>query len=114
MSHTSLSGMASQIGLTITALASDGSDFDSAGSAVSFTITSGTTTRVFIVRTNDATVNPTNIPTAQFITGTTNFTHGHLRVDPSASNPENLIATGGNLGDGYQDSTMLSYWGLWS
>ena len=107
VSHTSLSGMASQIGLTINALGSDNVAF---GSAVEFTINSGTTTRVFLVSTNHATVNPTNIPTAQFIAGTTNFTHGHVRVDPIASNPATKTATG-TLGDGVQDATMLSYWG---
>lgn len=111
VSHTSLSGMASQIGLTINALASDGSDFDSSGSAVTFTIDAGTTTRVFVVSTNHATVNPTNIPTAQFIAGSTNFTHGHVRIDPIASNPATLTSTGSGLGDGYRDATMLSYWG---
>ena len=107
VSHTSLSGMASQIGLTINALGSDNVAY---GSAVQFTIDSGTTTRVFIVSTNHATVNSTSIPTAQFISGTTDFTHGHIRVDPVASNPETKI-TEGNLGDGYRDATMLSYWG---
>jgi hypothetical protein len=107
VSHTSLSGMASQIGLTINALGSDNVAF---GSAVEFTIEAGTTTRVFLVSTNHATVNPTSIPTGQFITGTTNFKHGHLRIDPIASNPETRVAVG-NLGDGYQDATMLSYWG---
>ncbi len=107
VSHTSLSGMASQIGLTINALGSDNVAY---GSAVQFTIDSGTTTRVFIVSTNHATVNSTSIPTAQFISGTTDFTHGHIRVDPVASNPETQI-TAGNLGDGYRDATMLSYWG---
>ncbi|MBC8288006.1 MAG: hypothetical protein H8E42_11090 [Nitrospinae bacterium] len=108
VSHTSLSGMASQIGLTVNALTNANSTF---GTAVSFTITSGTTTRVFLVRTNHATVNSTSIPTGQFITGTTDFTHGHVRIDPSASNPETKVSTGGNIGDGYQDATMLSFWG---
>lgn len=107
VSHTSLSGMASQIGLTINALGSDNVAF---GSAVEFTIDAGTTTRVFLVSTNHATVNPTNIPTAQFIAGTTNFTHGHLRVDPVASNPETRSAHNEPF-PGFRDATMLSYWG---
>ena len=117
VSHTSLSGMASQIGLTINAITNENSTF---GTAVDFTITSGTTTRVFLVRTNHATVNPTSIPTAQFISGTTNFSHGHVRIDPIATDPAK--ATGVNdgtsasgvllsVGDGYRDATMLSYWG---
>lgn len=108
VSHTSLSGMASQIGLTVNALTNDNSTF---GSAIDFTITSGSTTRVFLVRTNHSTVNPTSIPTAQFISGTTDFTHGHVRIDPISSNPETVTGDQNLTGDGYRDATMLSYWG---
>ena len=109
VSHTSLSGMASQIGLTVNALTNDNSTF---GTAVDFTITSGSTTRVFIVSTNHATVNPTSIPTGQFISGTTNFSHGHVRIDPISSNPENITGSDWvGVGDGYREATMLSFWG---
>jgi len=108
VSHTSLSGMASQIGLTVNALTNDNSTF---GTAVSFTIDSGTTTRVFLVSTNHATVNPTSIPTGQFISGTTNFAHGHVRIDPIATNPQNRTGILSLTGDGYRDATMLSFWG---
>jgi len=117
VSHTSLSGMASQIGLTLNAITNDQSAF---GTAVTFTITSGTTTRIFIVRTNQSTINSTSITSAQFIVGTTNFEHGHIRVDPVATNP-NLRSGSTNealvigvqslIGDGYRDITMLSFWG---
>jgi hypothetical protein len=99
--------MASQIGLTVNALGNDQTAF---GTAVSFTINSGTTTRVFIVNTSHATVNPTNIPTGQFIQGTTNFSHGQLLISPVASNPEQTTLHGEPF-PGYRDSTMLSYWG---
>jgi hypothetical protein len=108
VSHTSLSGMASQIGLTVNAITSDKSAF---GTAVTFTINSGTTQRIFIARTGHSAVNSTSIPTGNFIIGTTNFEHGHLRVDPIATS---TITTTGNLGltgDGYRDATMLSFWG---
>ena len=126
VSHTSLSGMASQIGVTVNAIQNDRSAF---GTAVSFTIQSGTTQRVFIARTNHASVNATGIPTGKFIIGTTNFKHGHIRVDPSASNPEQNVGDRGDrgitsggtgvdprlnqglTGAGYQDPTMLSFWG---
>jgi hypothetical protein len=108
VSHTSLSGMASQIGITINALGSDNVAF---GSAIDFTIDAGSTTRVFLVSTNHATVNPTNIPSAQFIAGTTDFTHGHVRVDPVSTNPDDRTGEELLLGDGYRDATMLSYWG---
>jgi hypothetical protein len=48
---------------------------------VTFTVTSGTTKRVFIVRSAHPTINPTSIPNAEFITGTSNFTHGSVRFD---------------------------------
>jgi hypothetical protein len=107
VSHTSLSGMASQIGLTMTALGSDQVNF---GSALSFTISAGTTTRVFIVDTGHTTVNPAGIPTAEFIQGTSSFTHGQLLITPSASNPE-LTSAHVEPFPGYNDTTMLSYWG---
>jgi hypothetical protein len=108
VSHTSLSGMASQIGLTVNAISSDQSAF---GTAVSFTITSGTTTRVFIVRTNQATINQTSISAAQFIVGTTNFEHGHLRIDPISTSPTTSTGNLSLAGDGFRDVTMLSFWG---
>ena len=107
VSHTSLSGMASQIGLTINALGSDNVAF---GSAVEFTIEAGTTTRVFLVSTNHATVNPTAIPTAEFIAGTTNFTFGQVLISPVSSNPEQTTSHNEPF-PGYRDTTMLSYWG---
>ena len=117
VSHTSLSGMASQIGLTLNAITNDQSAF---GTAVSFTVQSGTTTRVFIVRTNQSTINSTSISAAQFIVGTTNFEHGHIRVDPVATNPNLRVGSTNSAGtigvqsltgDGYRDITMLSFWG---
>jgi hypothetical protein len=108
VSHTSLSGMASQIGMTINAITNDQSAF---GSAVTFTITSGTTERIFITRTGHTTVNSTSIPTANFITGTTNFEHGHLRIDPIATSPTTATSNQGLTGAGYRDATMLSFWG---
>ena len=111
VSHTSLSGMASQIGITINAITNDKSAF---GTAATFTITSGTTQRIFITRTGHGSVNSTAIPTANFITGTTNFEHGHLRIDPIATTPTDVTAQSGvrnNSGGGYRDATMLSFWG---
>lgn len=105
VSHTSLSGMASQIGLTVNALTHDNRTF---GTAVSFTVDAGTTTRVFIVRTGQSAINPTSIPTAQFIAGTTDFEHGHLRIDPIATNPATIVS---DVFEGRRDATMLSFWG---
>ena len=108
VSHTSLSGMASQIGLTVNAIQNDQSAF---GTAVTFTIESGNTTRIFIVRTNQSTINETSISSAQFIVGTTNFEHGHIRVDPIATAPTTSTGSTSLTGDGFRDITMLSFWG---
>ena len=138
VSHTSLSGMASQIGVTVNAVPSKISDLSVAnqveqfGHAATFTVTSGTTKRVFIVRSNHPTINPTSITDAAFITGTSNFAHGSVRIDQVSTHPEistsptalcsnettangisrctgNIV--GGYAGQGYTDATMMSYWG---
>ena len=112
VTHSSLSGMASQIGVTINAITSAGTAYDT---AETFTILAGSTKRVFIVNTNHATINSTNIPTAAFLAGTTDFTYGHLRINPATTHPQlkfsavKIPVT--NLGDGFRDTTMLSYWG---
>jgi hypothetical protein len=145
VSHTSLSGMASQIGVTVSAIPSNSSDLTIAnrtekfGNAVTFTVTSGTTKRVFIVRSAHPTINPSAITDAAFITGTSNFAHGSVRIDQVSTHPEirtkvNVACSGeeaaslinrcsGNIidvttgtgyqnpGDGYTDATMMSYWG---
>ena len=117
VSHSSLSGMASEIGLTINAIDSAGAAYDT---AETFTISAGSTQRVFIVPTNHATVNSTNITTAKFLAGTTDFTYGHIRINPVASAPQLVttecktlacVATTNATGRGFRDITMLSYWG---
>ena len=108
VSHTSLSGMASQIGMTVNAITNDQSAF---GTAVTFTIDAGTTQRIFIQRTGHSTVNSTTIPTGNFITGTTNFAHGHIRIDPIATSPTTSTSVYSLTGGGYRDATMLSFWG---
>ena len=114
VSHSSLSGMASQIGITINAITSAGVAYDT---AESFTITAGNTERVFIVPTSHSTINPTSITTAKFLQGTSGFTYGHVRVNPVASHPQ--LKRGGDKlanfardqGAGFRDATMLTYWG---
>jgi hypothetical protein len=112
VSHSSLSGMASQIGVKINAIDSTGTEYDT---AESFTITSGSTQRVFIVPTNHATVNSTNISSAVFLAGTTDFTYGHIRATPVATHPWQKHAdrypTAIGHGAGFRDSTTLTYWG---
>ena len=117
VSHTSLSGMASQIGVTVNAIQNDSTAF---GTAVTFTIQSGSTERIFVARTNHSSINPTSISSGKFITGTTNFKHGHIRIDPVATNPTDVIGDKGSTtigldqgltGAGFRDATMLSFWG---
>ena len=114
VSHSSLSGLASQIGLVVNAIQSDQTAF---GTAVTFTVSAGSTQRIFIARTNHPFLSPAEIPTASFIIGTSNFKHGHIRVDPVASNPEISINPAitfleSNLElRGFKDVTMLNYWG---
>ena len=47
------------------------------------------------------------IPTASCIIGTSNFKHGHIRIDPIASNPEIHEPSR----SGFRDITMLNFWG---
>ena len=117
VSHSSLSGMASAIGLTINAITSAGAAYDT---AESFTISAGSTQRVFIVPTNHATINSTNITTAKFLAGTSDFTYGHVRINPVASAPHLIFGADGCrtrawfikiVGRGFRDITMLTYWG---
>lgn len=112
VSHSSLSGMASQIGVKINAITSAGAAYDT---AESFTVTSGSTQRVFIVPTNHATVNSTTITSGAFLAGTTDFTYGHIRATPVATHPwqkhNDKYPTAIGHGAGFRDSTTLTYWG---
>ena len=103
VSHSSLTTIASQVGMVINAIQNDLTAF---GTAVTFTISAGSTERIFIVRTN-STVNSTSISSAQFIVGTTNFKHGHLRIEPVATNPAATVG----INAGRRDITMLNFWG---
>ena len=111
VTHSSLSGMASRIGVTINAITSAGTAYDT---AATFTVAAGNTQRVFIIPTNHSTINSTSVSSATFMAGTTNFSYGHLRIVPAASHPQ--MKAGGvipitNRGDGFRDTTMLTYWG---
>jgi len=106
VSHTSLAGMESQIGVVVNALQDDGS---SSFGSTEFTISQNATTRLFIVATNHSTVNSLTVTAAAdiFITGTTNLGLGQLNFTAKASNPH-LNFVGGVAA---RDITMLSYWG---
>ena len=104
VTHSSLEGLAPQIGLVVNAIQSDKSAF---GTAVTFTISSRETKRIFIVRENHPDLSPATIPTASFIIGSSNFKHGHIRIDPVSINPEIQTPSG----SGFRDVTMLNFWG---
>ena len=106
VTHPSLSWMASQIGVILNAMQSDKTAF---GTAASFTVSAGTTQRVFIVRTGHSIVNSTIIPSAVFIAGTTDYKYGNIRINSIATSP-GVINTAGD-GGGYRDVTMLHFFG---
>ncbi|MBT5548879.1 MAG: hypothetical protein HOJ79_00230 [Nitrospina sp.] len=101
VTHPSLSGSASQVGVIVRAIKNDGTLF---GSATAATIDKGATSRFFIVRSSHPTINSTSLTDVQLITGSSNFQHGFLHLNPVASNPEISV-------DGFPDITRLSYWG---
>ena len=118
VSHSSLSGMNSQIGIKVTAL--DHSTDKEYGTAQSFTINAGGTQRIFIVPTAHTTLNPTSLTDSDitFIRGTANYSYGSIRVQPIA-NPishkylerdpsDNPAGVANGNGEGFRDATMLT------
>ncbi len=112
ITHPSLSDMHSQIGVTATAFLGDGSGTGVYGTSVDFTISAGTTHRLFIFGTPQVSGAFPSIATlisndsaVSGIIGTNSGGNGFLRFDPIASNPTT------NSGNGFQDITMLSFWG---
>ena len=112
ITHPSLSGMHSQIGLTATALLGDGDGTSTYGTSVDFTISAGATHRLFIFGTPQTSGSFPAIASliqsdsaVSGIIGTTTGGTGYMRFDPIASDPKT------DSGSGFQDITMLSYWG---
>ncbi|MZH02028.1 MAG: hypothetical protein F3745_01100 [Nitrospinae bacterium] len=103
VSHSSLTGIASQVGLVFNAIQSDNTAF---ATALTFTISAGSTERIFIVRTNHPSLSAAAVPSARFLVGTTNFKHGGILVEPVASDPSFF-----NAPEGRADITMLNFWG---
>ena len=99
--HPSVDGLAPQIGVEVKAITNEGKLF---GSAKTFTIDSGATKRIFIVRNDHPSINSTNLTGVELITGSENFQHGFVHIAPVASNPEISV-------QGFRDVTMLSFWG---
>ncbi len=111
ITHPSLDGMNSQIGLSVSAFLQDHSAY---GSRATLTVDAGDTERIFLVPMNHPSINPTNFPQrASFIFGPPALIgvpslggNGYIRMDPVAGNPTQPLA-----GGGLPDIRMLSYWG---
>lgn len=101
ITHPSLAGMNSQIGIRAVAYNNNGLQF---GTATEFTVDAGETARLFFVPPNHATLNPGTIPNASFIVGSEGS--GRVRFAPVAREPTEVIP-----GGGVADITMLSFWG---
>jgi len=110
VSHPSLSGVNSEVGVVLTAMTENAT---TTFGTSAFTVSQSDTRRVFIVATNHGTINSTNITgsDAVFITGTTNATSGSLVFSARSSNPLNDRETAQQYGSQATDPTMLSYWG---
>ncbi|QPJ60585.1 MAG: hypothetical protein G3M70_01255 [Candidatus Nitronauta litoralis] len=103
ITHPSLAGMNSRIGVRAVAFNNDGFQF---GTTQEFTVDAGQTAKIFFAQPTNANINPGNIPGANFIIGT--LGSGRVRFGPIASEPTEVIP---GPGGGLPDVTMLSYWG---
>ncbi len=106
VSHPSLSGMSSQIGLQVNALVrGEKLLFGTA----EFTIQRNNTQKVFIVGTNHPVLNPAAFPNDTILAGNDMPMHGQLIFQPLAEKPETRI--GNADGSGFPDITHLNIWG---
>ncbi len=110
ISHPSLSGMNSQIGVSVNPVLDDVSAIY--GTPAEFTILSGETKRLFITGANNTVASLTGITGASLITGTDTIgNQGQLIVNPVASNPEKFLGIASSASRGFPDITALSFWG---
>ncbi len=105
VAHPSLSGMASDIGVTVTAFLGDGGEgaANIYGTSQTFTVSAGQTSKIFVFGTNlqtsNSLFNEANFPNDTVILGsTTAGGTGYIRFDPVQAGSTN-------------DVTRLSYWG---
>ncbi len=67
---------------------------------------------VFIVTSNNTTINPTTLPNALFMIGSETISgHGSLRITPLSTSPNELSGLPSSPDRGYPDITQLNYWG---
>lgn len=120
VSHPSLTGVASQIGLRVGVYFSEGNPTTAGANHLGvtsttygvkeYTISASQTQKFFIVSTNHATVNPDNFPTASFIQTTSGMSSGQVRIYPIATNPD-VASVSGGISDGVRNMQSLSMWG---
>ena len=117
VTHPSLTGMASQIGIVVSAVTTAGSTSDAG--TVEFTVAAGTTTKLFIVATNSG-VNSTTVPSAKFIvttgtsgTVTSSGISGNVSIRAKAQEPAILsqVTNADTNGQGTRYAHNLGYWG---
>ncbi len=105
VSHPSLSGAVSQIGLKVTAVNST----PTSNNYVEFTVAAGGTQRVFIVVTNHSVLNPTTLSdsTTSFIAVSTGTgSSGSIRALSSHVAPTTMNSAGD-----FNNLSQLSFWG---
>jgi hypothetical protein len=109
VTHPSLSFMATQIGIKMTAYSTNGNNAAINGSSLSFTVSSGSTTQFFIAGTNDSAINSTSLGSAPLLITTSGSSgaKGNLRFQPVATNPK----SGAGSFPGTNDITALAFWG---
>lgn len=110
ISHPSLSGMNSQIGVSVNPVLSDVSAIY--GTPAEFTVLSGQTKRLFILGADNTIATSPGVSGATLITGTgTDTNQGPLIINPVASNPEKFLGIANSASRGFTDITQLSFWG---
>ena len=110
VSHPSLSGSASQIGLRLTAVGATVPT--SANAYLDFTVSAGNTQRVFIVVTNHSSVNTTGITdSASSFIATSGNVSGFIRAASSNLLPLNYIINSQSGGSVLNNLSQLSFWG---
>jgi len=102
VSHSSLAGMNSEIGVTLNAFDQSGTSFKS----TSFTVGQNATTKVFLVSTNHSTINSLTVTASGslLLAGTTNLASGHVTITPVATSPQGTTSQ-------LKDVTTLTFWG---
>ncbi len=115
VTHPSLSDMSSQIGVVMKALLNSGpapSDTflqPNGDGVLEFTVSHGSTQRIFIAGTNDPIFNPGVISEGLLVVNSPTSAHGSLRFAPKASFPNVILGSGEGMG--YPDVSRLSIWG---